>query len=96
MSGPQVQGGPHRPCAREKCDFLCDGGRGLGEPHGVDLAGPTVFSLHREFSPSSLLPGMTFTFPLLPPSSRSRRVWREPGQRLRENEDISQMACPRG
>lgn len=66
---------------------------GLGRPRGVFFA---ERALGREFSDPPLLPALTFTFPLLPPSSRSPRVWREPGQCLSENEDISQMACPSG
>lgn len=46
--------------------------------------------------PTLLAPGYDLYLPSPAPSSRSQRVWREPGQRLRENEDISQMACPSG
>lgn len=74
-----------------------DGGRSGG---GRTWQAPRCFlcteSSQEGVFQSPLLPALTFTFPLLPPSSRSPRVWQEPGQHRSENEDISQMACPRG
>ena len=66
---------------------------GSGRPRGVFFA---QHALGNQLSNPPWLPSVALTFPLLPPSSRSQWVWREPGQRLSQNEDISQMACSRG
>lgn len=104
--GPWSERALIQPWARVKHDFLRDGGRGWGATwDGVRPSGRRLWQAPQRFLctessrarfPALLARGSDLYLPSPAPSSRSQRVWREPGQRLRENEDISQMACPRG
>lgn len=84
MLGPWSLVCPIRLWARVRRDFLWDGGTGSGEPQGV-LSDHVAHrfgrphgvcfarrALKNQFPRPPLLPSVTLTFPLLPPSSRSR------------------------